>query len=84
MDQNIFQTVFTFLQEKTKCSTLNGDTDLMKSGLVNSLFALEIVMFVEKTFHIKLGRKDITAENFRTVNQIAALVERVSSAKGGK
>ncbi len=70
-----------FLEKETKCKNLDGDMDLMKSGLVNSLFALQIVMFVEKTFHIKLGRKDISVENFSTVNRIAALVERLGKGK---
>ena len=54
---------------------------MMKSGLVNSLFALEIVMFVEKTFQIKLKRKDIKPENFSTVRRIAELVRRVKEGK---
>jgi len=78
---NTKETIIAFLEKETKCKDLDGDMDLMKSGLVNSLFALQIVMFVEKTFHIKLSRKDISAENFRTVNNIAALVERLGEGK---
>lgn len=80
MDQ-IKETILAFLKKETKCKNLDDDMDLMKSGMVTSLFALQIVMFVEKTFHIKLSRKDINAENFRTVNRITALVQRLKEGK---
>lgn len=73
----IQEELMQFLKGKNPEAELDWDTDLFKSGVVNSLFALEIVMFVEKTFSIKLKRKDIQAENFSTINRIAALVERV-------
>lgn len=73
--------IIAFLQGKTSSGELTYDTELMKSGLVNSLFALEIVMFVEKTFNIKLKRKDIKPENFSTVRRIAELVRRVKEGK---
>ena len=52
------------------------DTDLFKGGYVNSLFALEIVMFLEKEFGIKIKNKDIKEKNFKTVENIAETVER--------
>lgn len=74
---DIQQTVLDFLREKTGGADIAPDTELLKSGLVNSLFALEIVVFVEKTFHLKLGRKDISPENFSSAASITALVERL-------
>ena len=73
--------ILAFLQKKTKSKTLDCDTDLFKNKLVDSLFALEIVVFVENTFHIKLKHRDITADNFSSVNKIAALVERTQGSK---
>lgn len=52
------------------------DTDLFKGGYVNSLFALEVVMFLEKEFKIKIKNKDITEKNFKTVDSMAAVVEK--------
>ncbi len=66
-----------FIESKKSGAELEDTTDLFKNGYVNSLFALEIVTFVEKTFKIKLGRQDISKENFATVNDIAQLVERL-------
>ena len=74
---SIQQQIYNFLHEKNPQVELNDDTELFKSGVVNSLFALEIVIFVETTFGIRLKRKDVKLENFESINRIAALVERV-------
>jgi|GEM_PF-636583 len=69
--------VTKFIQAKKEGTALEGDTNLFENGFVNSLFALDIVTFLEKTFKIKLGKNDITKENLSTVNKIAALVEKL-------
>lgn len=61
---------------KAKGSGISVDTDLFKGGYVNSLFALEVVMYLEKEFKIKIKNKDITENNFKTVAQIAKTVEK--------
>jgi len=71
--------ILKFFIEKNKADdSLTWDTDLLGGGYVNSLFALEIVMFLEKEFKIRIKRKDINDENFRTINNMTALVERLS------
>lgn len=55
---------------------LADDDDLFASGLVNSLFALELVLFVEGEFGIKIENEDLERDNFRTVNTLAQLVSR--------
>lgn len=74
---SIQEQIYNFLYEKNPQAELTYDTELFKSGVVNSLFALEIVIFVETTFGIRLKRKDVKLENFESINRIAALVERV-------
>lgn len=71
------ETIYQFFAEKKMTDGLDYDTELMDSGKVNSLFALEIVLYLEKTFKIRLKGKDINKNNFRTINAMAELVERV-------
>ena len=66
-----------FLEENKKVSGLSDDEDLFKKGYVNSLFALQLVMFLESTFKIKIKNKDIKEENFRTINNICETVSRL-------
>lgn len=68
--------IYQFFVQKNKAEGLDYDTELLRSKHINSLFALQIVMFVEKEFSIKLPRKDISEENFHSINAIAALVDR--------
>lgn len=75
--EEIKQQIYKFFEEKGKAAGLTDDVNLFKGGYVNSLFALQMVSYLEKTFSIKLGRKDISEKNFQTVNAIAALVERL-------
>jgi acyl carrier protein len=68
--------ILEFVKSRSKESDLNYDTDLFKGGYINSLFALEIVVFLEDTFKIKIKNKEITENNFKTINNIAEVVER--------
>jgi len=52
------------------------DQDLFASGLVNSLFAMQLVLFVEKEFSIKVENEDLDYDNFRTLNAIVSFIER--------
>lgn len=67
--------IYKFFVDKKKADGLTYDTELLKSRYINSLFALQIVMFVEKEFGVKLGRREISTENFHSINAIAALVD---------
>jgi methoxymalonate biosynthesis acyl carrier protein len=55
---------------------LGDDEDIFTLGFVNSLFAMQLVMFLEKEFAVKVDNKDLDFDNFRTINAIAALVTR--------
>lgn len=67
--------IMEFFNSKNITDVTN-ETDLFKGGYVNSLFALEIVMFLEKEFKIKIKNKDITEKNFKTINSMAEVVEK--------
>jgi methoxymalonate biosynthesis acyl carrier protein len=55
---------------------LADDDDIFETGLVNSLFAMQLVLFVEQEFAIEISNEDLERDNFRTVNSITGLVER--------
>ncbi|MCD7948224.1 MAG: acyl carrier protein [Oscillospiraceae bacterium] len=66
-----------FFIEKHKADGLEDDTDLFKGGIVDSLFAFEIVVYLEETFGVRIPDKEITEDNFRTIHAIAAMIRRV-------
>jgi len=55
---------------------LRDDEDIFALGFVNSLFALQLVMFVEKEFNMTVSDDDLHIDNFRSIDAIAALVSR--------
>ena len=66
-------------------TTLEDDQDMFETGYVNSMFALQLVQFVEGKFGITVDSDDLELDNFRTVSAIAEFVERkkASSAVAG-
>lgn len=60
---------------------LDDDEDIFALGFVNSLFAMQLVLFIEKEFAISIENDDLDIDNFRSLNAIANLVERKTSAR---
>jgi methoxymalonate biosynthesis acyl carrier protein len=74
--QPIRANLLAFLERKTRQQVGTG-TDLFKSGLVSSMFALELVVHVESEFGITIEGPDLTLDNFRTVDAMTELVLRL-------
>jgi acyl carrier protein len=55
---------------------LGDSQDIFALGFVNSLLAIQLVSFLEKEFAITIEDQDLDFENFKTVNNMDALVER--------
>ncbi len=55
---------------------LREDEDIFALGFVNSLFAMQLVLFVEQTFHITVENEDLDLANFRTINALNDFVQR--------
>jgi methoxymalonate biosynthesis acyl carrier protein len=65
-----------FLAQVVPDHEVRDDEDIFAAGYVNSLFAMQIMLFIEKEFHITIEDADMEMENFRTVCAMANLVER--------
>lgn len=55
---------------------LHDDEDIFSLGYVNSLFTMQLILFIENEFQIKIESADLELENFRTINAITALIQR--------
>jgi methoxymalonate biosynthesis acyl carrier protein len=71
----ILEKTKSFLAQFINVDVAN-DEDLFASGLVNSLFAMQLVLFIEKEFSIKVENEDLDYDNFRTLNAIVGFIER--------
>jgi len=55
---------------------LEDDDDYFELGIVNSLFAMQLVLFVEKSFDVQLDGDDLDIKNMNTLNAITGLVSK--------
>jgi acyl carrier protein len=55
---------------------VDDDEDIFASGLVNSLFAMQLVLFIEKEFKFKVENEYLDFDNFRTLNAIESFIKR--------
>ncbi len=75
----------TFLQRYIGDRDLESDEDIFSSGLVNSLFSMQLVLFLEKEFQFKIENEDLDLKNFRTLNLISEFVlTKMAAAKSAK
>jgi len=74
--EQILASTRSFLGQFIQDTDVDADQDLFASGLVNSLFAMQLVLHVEKEYAVKVENEDLDYENFKSLNAIAGLIER--------
>lgn len=70
------ETLRAFLSQRLGMRSLRDDEDIFATGLVNSLFAMELVLFVEGEFSIEIDDTDLQMDNFRSIDALADLIDR--------
>jgi methoxymalonate biosynthesis acyl carrier protein len=79
-EQHIKQTVRGFLLSSINVPGLKDEENLFEMGLVNSLFAVQLMTFIEKTFSLEVETEDLDIDNFKSLN---ATTEFVMKKTGG-
>jgi methoxymalonate biosynthesis acyl carrier protein len=75
----IEQALLSFLAQCVK-SPVAPDQDLFKTGLVSSMFAMQLVVHLEESYDIAIVGPELKLDNFRTVQAMTSLVLRLRSA----
>lgn len=65
-----------FLRGRIKNIELDDDADYFALGFVNSLFAMQLVLFVEKEFQIAVEDEDLRIENFNSISALTNFVRQ--------
>jgi len=68
--------LLAFVEKHTK-KTWTPDDDFFAAGAVSSMFAMQLVVFIESTFDVEVSGDDLVIDNFRTVGAMTALVSRL-------
>jgi acyl carrier protein len=81
-ENGVKESVKRFILSSINITHLGDDDNLFESGIVNSLFAVQLMTFIEKTFAIEVGMDDLDIENFKSLNAATAFVAR-KNGRGG-
>lgn len=68
--------IHAFVRDSLSAAGIGVDDEIFNGGYGSSLFAMELVAFVESHFGIVIDESDLDIDNFQSVTRIAALVGR--------
>jgi len=72
-----------FLENFIGEEDFSDDDDIFEQGLVSSLMAMQLVLFVEKTLATRVESEDLDLDNFRSIARMEAFMLRISAATHG-
>ena len=75
MNKEIKERIKDFLARFFREYEINEDEDIFSLGFVNSLFAMQLVMFLESEFDICIENADLELDKFRTINSIENFIQ---------
>lgn len=77
MSDNI-STLGTFIASKIlkqPSRVITADEALISSGLIDSFSLMDLALFVEDTFGVRIEDTELNAETFDTLTQLSALID---------
>ena len=77
MKDEIIAKTASYLQSdilKQPNRTIDPDEPLLSSGLIDSFSLVDVALFIEDTFNVRIEDTDLNADTFDTLNQLAELV----------
>ncbi|MEW6287920.1 MAG: acyl carrier protein [Chloroflexota bacterium] len=75
---DLIQTLASFLAEKILKQpgrVIAPDEPLISSGLIDSFSLMDVALFVEDTFGVRIEDTELNADTFDNLTQLAALIE---------
>jgi methoxymalonate biosynthesis acyl carrier protein len=81
--QEAKQLIREFINDSISLGNASDDENLFETGIVNSLFAIQLMTFIEKTFQIEIGTDDLDIENFKSISSAAQFVLRKNGRHAG-
>ena len=71
-----------FIGQRFAGVELSDDTDMFSLGLANSLFSMELVLFLEQLLQTQVPNEELSLDNFRTIDALVRLADRLTPANG--
>lgn len=82
-NKNFRQDIRAFLEHFISEEEFSDEDDIFEQGLVSSLMAMQLVLFVEKTLAIRVDSEDLELDNFRSIARMDAFMHKISALAHG-
>ena len=79
MTSDIESTIRGFLSRFIRNHEIKNDQDIFAAGFVNSMFAMQLVQFIEHQFGFVIESEDLELDNFRSIEAMTRFIERKQS-----
>jgi methoxymalonate biosynthesis acyl carrier protein len=67
-----------FVERRFAGIQLTDDLDIFSLGFANSLFSMELVLFLEQLIQTQVPSEELSLDNFRTIDAMTALADRLT------
>ncbi len=77
MTENITATLAKFIAEKIlkqANKVITPDESLISSGLIDSFSLMDLALFIEDTFNVRIEDTELNAQTFDNLSQLAELI----------
>ncbi len=78
MPETMIQQIGSYLASqilKQPNRTIAADEPLISSGLIDSISLMDVALYVEDTFGVRIEDTELNADTFDTLTQLAALID---------
>lgn len=74
IDNHVVARLKALFRDKLHLHVESGGTDLLESGLLDSLTLVDLLLHLETDFGLRVSLEELDLEAFRTLDRIAAKV----------
>ena len=78
MSDEIIKTLSNYISENVikRDQPLQADELIISSGLIDSFSLMDVVLFIEAKFGVRIEDDEINDETFDSLNQLAELIQK--------
>ena len=73
-DQDLYDQITTFFSERLNLNVSSPDEDLLETGGMDSMAFVDLVMYLEQQFDLRISTDELEPDNFRSIAKIAGFV----------
>ena len=81
-DPQIRKTLRDFIARFVRMNDYGDDEDIVASRAINSLFMMQLVLFIEKQFALTVENEDLELRNFSSVDAMVRFIDGKRATAG--